>query len=134
MKPVEPARLQAALGRVKERIRAQANVSMEARIRSLLEKLEVDAASPRKYEERLAGDGVPRQLHEKSCRSTSASVKAAPTDPLRFKDACNLFLNAGRLKGLARSIREQPLRWSTARNLPCIKQGSDGFNQWNSGD
>jgi len=63
MKPVEPARLQAALRLVKERIRARVDESMQARLRALLEKLESDGGSLGKYDHRLlVPNGVRQSL------------------------------------------------------------------------
>lgn len=53
MKPIDPERLQEAVGQVKDRFRSRAGGIMETRLQALLAKLESRAAPPKTYGEHL---------------------------------------------------------------------------------
>lgn len=53
MKPIDPERLQEAVGQVKDRLRSKAGGAMETRLQALLAKLESRAASPKTHVEHL---------------------------------------------------------------------------------
>ena len=62
MKPIEPVRLDTALRQVKARMRSQPDGTMEARLRAVLEKLESDVVSNKKYDQRLLVPNGIRQI------------------------------------------------------------------------
>lgn len=96
MKPVEPARLQAALRQVKGRIRSQADGTVEMRLRALLEKLEGYAVSQRTDGERLL---IPNGIRQ-------TFVKIDEIDWIEAADYCVVLHVGSRSYTLRQTIKQ----------------------------
>lgn len=96
MKPVDPARLQEALRRVKDRGHSASGATMESRLRDLLEKLESQAVSQTKYGEHLLVPNGVRQV----------LVRTAEIDWIEAADYYALLHVSGRSYALRQTIKQ----------------------------
>ena len=100
MKPVEPARLEGSLREVKERIRAKAQLSVEAKLQALLEKMDHDAGGREKYDERLV---VPNGIKQ-------SFVKVTDIDWIEAADYCAVLHVGVKSYALRQTIKQLAYR------------------------
>ncbi|MBV9482363.1 MAG: response regulator transcription factor [Acidobacteria bacterium] len=147
MKPVEPARLQAALRQVKDRIRSQADGTMAVQLRALLERFESDAVSHQKYNELLLVPNGIRQTFVKTDEidwieaadycvvlhvgSKSYTLRqtikqlARQLDPTKFvRVHRSIVVNVGRVKEIIRESNAE--NWAVLSGGQRIKMSKGG--------